>query len=123
MKTGVRGLSIAGGLIGAVGLAQAMWGPVLEGRISASDELRTGAIAAVVVGVGALILGRRLRGARARAGAAFLQWLALPAAFLLGLGWYLIMHSGTKGYAYRAAMQTGLRDLALAEQAFRSDSG
>jgi hypothetical protein len=51
------------------------------------------------------------------------QWLALPAALLLGLGWYLIMHSGTKGYAYRAAMQAELRDLVLAEQAYRSDSG
>jgi len=123
MKTGARGWSIAGGLIGALGLAQVMWGPVLEGRISASGELRTAAIATVVVGVGALILGRLLHGAQARVGAAFVQWLALPAALLLGLGWYLIMHSGTKGYAYRAAMQAELRNLALAEQAFHVDSG
>jgi hypothetical protein len=123
MRTGARGWSIAGGLIGALGLAQVMWGPVLEGRISASGELRTAAIAAVVVGVSALILGRLLHGAQARVVAAFVQWLALPAALLLGLGWYLIMHSGTKGYAYRAAMQAELRDLVLAEQAYRSDSG
>src|SRR5260370_37223779 len=116
-------LASAGGLIGALGLAQAMWGPVLEGRISAADELRPGAIAALVVGVGALLLGRRLPNARAKAGAAFVRWLALPTALLLGLGWYLIMNSGTKGYAYRAAMQAELRDLVLAEQAFRSDSG
>src|SRR5260370_21636452 len=116
-------LGIAAGLIGALGLAQAMWGPVLEGRISAVNDLRTRAVAALVVGVGALFLGRWLPGARAKAGAAFVQWLALPTALLLGLGWYLIMNSGTKGYAYRAAMQAELLDLVLAEQAFRSDSG
>jgi len=123
MRAWTSRLGIAGGLIGALGLAQAMWGPVLEGRISAVNDLRTRAVAALVVGVGALFLGRWLPGARAKAGAAFVQWLALPTALLLGLGWYLIMNSGTKGYAYRAAMQAELRDLVLAEQAFRSDSG
>ncbi len=123
MRAWTSRLGIAGGLIGALGLAQAMWGPVLEGRISAVNDLRTRAVAALVVGVGALFLGRWLPGARAKAGAAFVQWLALPTALLLGLGWHLIMNSGTKGYAYRAAMQAELRDLVLAEQAFRSDSG
>src|SRR5260370_31223838 len=123
MRAWTSRLGIAGGLIGALGLAQAMWGPVLEGRISGANDLRTRAVAALVVGVGALLLGRWLPGARARAGAAFVRWLALPTALLLRLGWYLIMNSGTKGYAYRAAMQAELRDLELAEQAFRSDSG
>jgi hypothetical protein len=123
MRPGSRSLAIAGGLIGAVGLGYAVWRPVLEGRVSASDGFRTAAIAAAAVGLGTLVVGRSIRGARARAAAGLVQWTALPASIVLWLGWYFLMNSGTKEYAYRALMQTELRNLAQAEESFHLDSG
>ena len=118
-----RALAIAGSLLAALGLCLLHWPIVLEGRISGAGQLRNGAIAAGALWTGALILGRFWRGARAGVALGFVRWLALPAGILLGFGWYLTMNSGSKEYAYRAAMQADLRNLMLAEEAFRSDSG